>query len=224
MPKLTCKICAESYDNENHKPLLMPCSRTMCRACVLRWAQTPNKKCFACLGHHTGVNKNNVDNLNVNYDLLEASLPPPSYIAPRTRTEQSSGVLQLVLQDLEGNKYQLHAPAAATVKTVKNLVHDQHGFAPAQTRLIYSGSVLKDNCTLASYGLKTGNTLQMLTEYEGGRLPHRGREPRPLRLRTAGREPQQGGDWGGAGTTGTVRGNVARQCCSRRLDTRLVRT
>lgn len=125
-------------------------------------------------------------------------------------------MLQLVLMNLEGTKYQLYAPPTATVKTVKNLIQDQHGFAPAQTRLINKGSVMKNDHTLTFYGLKRGDILQMITDYEGGHLPQREREPsaiedsRPRLPRSLSNVETR---------VATVGGNGARQWCSQCLST-----
>lgn len=169
MPPPKCKVCCNNYDNDEHYPLLLPCSRTLCRSCIVRVLEGGRSmRCPVCYGNHDSVN---VDRLNVNHDILDYSAPP-SVVDTHTRTSVTpqGNTIQIILMTLEGTKYTLKVPASATISQVKGVIREKHGFDPTTTRLLFNGRALKDDQTLTYYRVKEGSKLQMLTNYRGGYL------------------------------------------------------
>ena len=52
--RISCSICEEEYNLEERKPLLLPCSHTFCRTCLLQLKATNNELCPNCWGSWEG--------------------------------------------------------------------------------------------------------------------------------------------------------------------------
>ncbi|TGZ83547.1 hypothetical protein EX30DRAFT_315126 [Ascodesmis nigricans] len=71
--------------------------------------------------------------------------------------------LTINIKSTGDKKYTATIAPSKTVQDLKKHLHEQHpDEIPAEPRLIYSGRVLKNPDTLASYNIKTGNTIHMV--------------------------------------------------------------
>ena len=71
---ITCAICEEVYNLEERKPLLLPCSHTFCRTCLLQLQSTNSELCPHCRSSWAGQA---VDSLPVIRQLAESSDKKP---------------------------------------------------------------------------------------------------------------------------------------------------
>ncbi|CAM9204055.1 unnamed protein product [Ectocarpus sp. 8 AP-2014] len=64
-------------------------------------------------------------------------------------------MVKLTVKTIKGKKFQIEVEQTQTVREVKGVIEEQNAeFPAAQLKLIHSGQILKDECTLAEYKIK----------------------------------------------------------------------
>uniref|UniRef100_A0A804LD15 Ubiquitin domain-containing protein DSK2b n=2 Tax=Zea mays TaxID=4577 RepID=A0A804LD15_MAIZE len=76
--------------------------------------------------------------------------------------EPAAAQATLHIRCTNGSKFAVRADLGATVGTFKAIVADSCDVPAPQQRLIYKGRILKDEQTLASYGVETDHTIHMV--------------------------------------------------------------
>ncbi|CAM0870500.1 unnamed protein product [Alopecurus aequalis] len=111
----------------------------------------------------------------------------------------------LHIRGTSGNKFAVQADLGATVGAFKAIVAASCDVPAAQQRLIYKGRILKDDQTLASYGVETDHTIHMV---RGAAPPATSAAPAAANqgISTTANTPPAGfgGLLQGLGTTGTA--------------------
>ena len=75
---------------------------------------------------------------------------------------------QLVVRTVSGVTLLLDADASETVGSVKDSIHRLTGIPPDCQSLLYSGTLLEDQCSLSDYGIARGTPLLLLLRLRGG--------------------------------------------------------
>ncbi|KAK4304121.1 hypothetical protein Pmani_023916 [Petrolisthes manimaculis] len=165
-----CKLCDNVYKPGSKAPLSLPCGHSFCRECLKSHEVTIGSlRCPTCRKPNVGVKS---DTLTVNYDLL-ASITT-STVLPSTATSAAAAAttsqqtVTIIIKDISDRPFRLTVPLSYTVSKMKEVLQAQYGVLPTSTRLLFSGKLLKDEKTLASYNLEEANTIQMTTRYLGG--------------------------------------------------------
>ncbi|TVU48490.1 hypothetical protein EJB05_08128 [Eragrostis curvula] len=93
---------------------------------------------------------------------------------------QGSELATLHIRCTNGSKFAVRADLSTTVAAFKAIVAESSDVPAPQQRLIYKGRILKDEQTLASYGVETDHTIHMV---RGAAPPAR---PQPVSVPPAG--------------------------------------
>uniref|UniRef100_A0A453J2S3 Ubiquitin-like domain-containing protein n=2 Tax=Aegilops tauschii subsp. strangulata TaxID=200361 RepID=A0A453J2S3_AEGTS len=113
----------------------------------------------------------------------------------------------LHIRGTSGNKFAVRADLGATVGEFKAVVAESCDVPAPQQRLIYKGRILKDDQTLASYGVEADHTIHMV---RGAAPPPTSAAPAAANLGTSTTTPANtppaglGGLFQGLGSTGTA--------------------
>ncbi|XBH87551.1 hypothetical protein VPH35_074978 [Triticum aestivum] len=113
----------------------------------------------------------------------------------------------LHIRGTSGNKFAVRADLGATVGELKAVVAGSCDVPAPQQRLIYKGRILKDDQTLASYGVEADHTIHMV---RGAAPPATSAAPAAANLGTSTTTPANtppaglGGLFQGLGSTGTA--------------------
>ncbi|CAL4125484.1 unnamed protein product, partial [Meganyctiphanes norvegica] len=67
MEETECIVCFSHYDEEEHRPRVMPCGHTLCSDCLERAIREDSKMCPKCRARYSA---SNVDDLSVNFSLM----------------------------------------------------------------------------------------------------------------------------------------------------------
>lgn len=70
--------------------------------------------------------------------------------------------ISITIKSSADKKYNLTLVTSTTVSGLKDLIAAESDIPSARQRLIYSGRVLRDSETLASYGIKSGHTIHLV--------------------------------------------------------------
>ena len=83
---ITCAICEEVYNLEERKPLLLACSHTFCRTCLLQLQSTNSELCPNCRGSWAG---HDIDSLPVNQELVKSTDEIPTATTVQSTPNQN---------------------------------------------------------------------------------------------------------------------------------------
>ena len=83
---ISCSICEEEYDLEERKPLLLPCSHTFCRTCLLQLKATNNELCPNCRDSWAG---HDIDGFTVIRQLAACIDEKTKIVVKSTRNQNS---------------------------------------------------------------------------------------------------------------------------------------
>ncbi|KAK6204262.1 uncharacterized protein RJT21DRAFT_5800 [Scheffersomyces amazonensis] len=78
-----------------------------------------------------------------------------------------SDTISITIKSSGDNKYELTIDPTITVLQLKEQIAEQASIAADRQRLIYSGKVLKDTETIASYNVQTGHTIHLVKSAAG---------------------------------------------------------
>ena len=66
-----------------------------------------------------------------------------------------------MIQTPKGEKVFLETQPSCTIKYLKSMIHKKIGVPADEQKLIFSGSLLKDEHTLSAYNIQYGDTVTM---------------------------------------------------------------
>jgi len=89
-----------------------------------------------------------------------ARVDPAALKASRARANVT--VDELYVKTLTGKTIKIDSDGLKTVAELKNAIQDEEGIPPEQQRLIFVGKQLEDAALLASYNIKSGDTLHLI--------------------------------------------------------------
>ncbi|XP_047481835.1 uncharacterized protein LOC125034191 [Penaeus chinensis] len=157
-----CKVCHDFFSNGDKAPLSLQCGHSTCKECVLRLVdETGEIKCPTCRVVTEG---DNVDDLPVNYDLLdtvtEDSEPP---VRRQTR-------ISVLVKDLTGKQFRVEVDPNAQVMQIKRSLFNQYGLSVDNIALMLHGQRLREDESISDNGIVEGDIIEMTTRYEGGEI------------------------------------------------------
>ena len=79
------------------------------------------------------------------------------------------GGMQIFVKSLTGRTFSLDLQPSDTIEYVKDLIQESEGVPPEQQRLIFGGTQLEDNKTLAYYNIQKDCTLHLVLILRGGK-------------------------------------------------------
>lgn len=84
---------------------------------------------------------------------------------PRSTTKK----MQVKVKTLTGRDIPVDIEPTDKVIRIKEMMEEKEGIPPAQQRLIFNGSQLDDNLTVADSGIQAGTSLHLVLTLRGGR-------------------------------------------------------
>lgn len=94
--------------------------------------------------------------------LLGAIILFSAILLPFAGSAQAGDSISIILAYMDGKKITLSVEPDASVSDVKELASEQDKVPAEKHRLIYRGSKLEDDKTLADYGIQDGAELHVL--------------------------------------------------------------
>lgn len=76
--------------------------------------------------------------------------------------------MQVKVKTLTGRDIPVDIEAADKVVRIKEMMEEKEGIPPAQQRLIFNGSQLNDDATVAELGIQPGASLHLVLTLRGG--------------------------------------------------------
>ncbi|KAK8750757.1 hypothetical protein OTU49_014998 [Cherax quadricarinatus] len=163
MENSTCGVCSLTYDTEQHVPLVMKCGHDYCRQCLQKLVKKESLTCPfpACRARYE---KLNMSELTKVLGLIpKTKIPVPRIVSPTTDTS-----IQVKINDLDGITVGIKTSPEETLSDLKKRLEAKYGSIPASTRILFRGTLVKDDSTMAQIGMKEGYTLTVSTSYLGG--------------------------------------------------------